>query len=200
MFVYGDVVMLKIGRYWPWKTVTVSSHLHMPVRPTLLHRMALVSFLLFRKNLGNLREFFGQIVYRPLWQKIARTPMSATVLDPFAQLFQHCGSHARSLRLVYKDLWVVSFPRCTAGPNIVGSCCIRLHTTANTHATMLGVIASVCTQPYSTTTSFFGRHSIHWLLFKPLYNGHFLLSPGWPLWGDSTVYTTRITKKRKPVY
>ena len=47
----------------------------MPVRPTLLHRMALVSFLLFRKNLGNLREFFGQIVYRPPWQKIARTPM-----------------------------------------------------------------------------------------------------------------------------
>ena len=47
----------------------------MPVRPTLLHRMALVSFLLFRKNLGNLREFFGQMVYRPPWQKISRTPM-----------------------------------------------------------------------------------------------------------------------------
>ena len=47
----------------------------MPVRPTFLHRMALVSFLLFRKNLDNLREFFGQIVYRPPWQKIARTPM-----------------------------------------------------------------------------------------------------------------------------
>ena len=47
----------------------------MPVRPTLLHRMALVSFLLFRKNLGNLREFFGQMVYRPPWQKFARTPM-----------------------------------------------------------------------------------------------------------------------------
>ena len=76
MFVYGNVVMLKIGRYLPWKTVTVSSHLHMPVRPTLLHRMALVSFLLFRKNLSNLREFFGQIVYRPPWQKIARTPMT----------------------------------------------------------------------------------------------------------------------------
>ena len=25
---------------------------------------------------------------------------------------------------VYKVLWVVSFPGCTAGPNIVGSCCI----------------------------------------------------------------------------
>ena len=80
---------------------------------------------------------------------------SATMLDPFAQLFQHCWGRARALRLVYKDLWVVSFPRRTAGPNIVGSCCIRLHTTANTHATtpnivgatMLGVIASVCTQP-----------------------------------------------------
>ena len=74
----------------------------------------------------------------------------------FAQLFQRCWGHARSLRMVYKDLWVVSFPRCTAGPNIVRSCCIRLHTTANTHATtanivgatMLGVVASVCTQPY----------------------------------------------------
>ena len=65
---------------------------------------------------------------------------SATMLDPFTQLFQYCWGHARWLRMVYKDLWVVSFPRCTAGPNIVGSCCIRLQTTANTRATMLGVV------------------------------------------------------------
>ena len=52
----------------------------MPVRPTLLHRMALVSFLLFRKNLGKLREFFGQMVYRPPWQKIAHTPMKMNTL------------------------------------------------------------------------------------------------------------------------
>ena len=37
----------------------------MPVQPMLLHRMALVSFRLFCKNLGNLQEFFGQMVYRP---------------------------------------------------------------------------------------------------------------------------------------
>ena len=37
----------------------------MPKRPTLLHRMALVSFLLFRKNLGNLREFLGQMFSAP---------------------------------------------------------------------------------------------------------------------------------------
>ena len=80
---------------------------------------------------------------------------SATMLDPFAQLFQRCLGHAHSLHIVYKDLWVVSFPRCIAGPNIVGSCCIHLHTTANMHATtpnifgatMLGVVASVWVQP-----------------------------------------------------
>ena len=59
-----------------WEVLTLKNcHLHMPVWPTLLHHTALVSFLLFRKNLGNLQEFFGQIVYRPPWQKIARTPM-----------------------------------------------------------------------------------------------------------------------------
>ena len=47
----------------------------MLVRPMLLHRMALVSVRQFCKNLGNLQEFFGQMVYRPPWQKIARTPM-----------------------------------------------------------------------------------------------------------------------------
>ena len=65
---------------------------------------------------------------------------------------KHGWGHARSLRIVYKDLWVTSFSQCTVGPNIVESCC---HTTANTHtttpnivgATMMGVVASVCTQP-----------------------------------------------------
>ena len=47
----------------------------MPERPKLLHHMGLVSFRLFCKNLGNLQEFFGQMVYRPTWPKIARTPM-----------------------------------------------------------------------------------------------------------------------------
>ena len=96
MFVYGDVVMLRIGRYWPWKTVTVSSHLHMPVRPTLLHRMALVSFLLFRKNLGNLREFFGQMVYRPPWQKISRTPMNFIDLFTVSVAILVEGKHGKT--------------------------------------------------------------------------------------------------------
>ena len=49
--------------------------------------MALISFRLFRKNLGNLRDFFGQMVYRPPLQKISRTPMlltSVVVLRAYA--------------------------------------------------------------------------------------------------------------------
>ena len=41
--------------------------------------MALISFRLFRKNLGNLRDFFGQMVYRPPWQKISCTPMGVSL-------------------------------------------------------------------------------------------------------------------------
>ena len=97
--------------------------------------------------------------FQPTTPNISFVPWSpkrsATMLDPFAQLFQHCLGHLRSLRMVCKDLWVVSFPRCTVGPNNVESCWIRLHTTAKTDATtpnivgatMLGVIASVCMQP-----------------------------------------------------
>ena len=44
----------------------------------------------------------------------------------------NCWGHARRLHMVFKVLWVVSFPRCSAGTNIVGSCCIRVHSTANT--------------------------------------------------------------------
>ena len=79
MFVYGDVVMLRIGRYWPWKTVTVSSHLHMPVRPLLLHRMALVSFRLYdSEKFGQLARIFWANGLPPPWQKISRTPMSVS--------------------------------------------------------------------------------------------------------------------------
>ena len=68
MFVYGDVVIFKIGRYWPWKTVTVSSHLHMPVRPSLLHRMALVSFLRFFRQLA--RIFWANGLPPPMAKKL----------------------------------------------------------------------------------------------------------------------------------
>ena len=76
-------------------------------------------------------KFETSQTFQPTTPNISFVPWSpkcsATMLDPFAQLFQHCWGRARSLRKVYQHLWVVCFPRCTAGPNIVGSCCIRLH-------------------------------------------------------------------------
>ena len=86
--------------------------------------------------------------FQPTTPNISFVPWSAkrsaTMLDPFAQLFQHCWGHVRSLRMDYKDLWVVFFPRCTEGPKLVGNCCIRLHTTANTHATIPTLLAQQC--------------------------------------------------------
>ena len=72
--VFPNVCLWRRSYSQNWEVLTLkniaSSHLHMPVRPILLHRMAIVSFLLFRKNLGNLREFFGQMVYRPPGKKL----------------------------------------------------------------------------------------------------------------------------------
>ena len=51
--------------------------------------MALISFRLFRKNLSKLRDFFGQMVYRPPWQKISRTPMLK--YERFVQVSGLCG-------------------------------------------------------------------------------------------------------------
>ena len=80
---------------------------------------------------------------------------STTVLDPLlsVQLFQHCWGHACAKHMVSKILWVVSFPRCTAGPKIIGSWCSCLHNTGNVDATtpnivsptLLGVVVSVYT-------------------------------------------------------
>ena len=58
----------------------------MLVRPMLLHRMALVSVRLFCKNLGDLQEFVGQMVYRPpgkklparLWHRHKKSEAQAT--------------------------------------------------------------------------------------------------------------------------
>ena len=75
--------------------------------------------------------------FQPTTPNISFVPWSpkrsATMLDPFAQLFQHCWGHARSLRMVYKDLWVYPSHDALQVP------------------TLLGVVASVCT-PRPTRT------------------------------------------------
>ena len=76
---------------------------------------------------------------------------SATMLDPFAQLFQHCWDHAHPLNTDYKDCILPMMHRRSQH-------CWKLlhpfaHPTSNTDATapnnvgptMLGVVASFCT-------------------------------------------------------
>ena len=73
-FVYGDVVYAQT-----WQVLTLKNCMEpfSYASADYVVASALVSVRLFCKNLGNLQKFFGQMVYRPPWQKIARTPMGA---------------------------------------------------------------------------------------------------------------------------
>ena len=75
MFVYGDVVYAQI-----WQVLTPKNCMEpfSYASAAYVVASALVSVRLFCKHLGNLPKFFGQMVYRPPWQRIARTPMRTT--------------------------------------------------------------------------------------------------------------------------
>ena len=73
MFVYGDVVY---AQTWQVLTLKTCMEPFSYASTAYLVASALVSVRLSCKNLGNLQKVFGQMVYRPPWQKIARTPMS----------------------------------------------------------------------------------------------------------------------------
>ena len=124
--------------------------------------------------------------FQPTTPNISFVPWSpkrsATMLNPFAQLFQHRWGHACSLRLVYKDLWVV-YPSHDAlqVPTLLGvvaSICRPLPTCTQQLptllTTMLGVVASVCTQTKVSTSLHsdmfpcccFFPSLISWLLFN----------------------------------
>ena len=62
------------------------------------------------------------------------------------------ATHSLYTRFLRSYGLIASFPRCTAGSNIIGKCCIRLHTTANTDA---------------TTPTLFAQQ--HWELTRRLY-------------------------------
>ena len=101
------------------------------VKPRANGRNIVVCYMLLRVFGSCCAEFETGQTFEPTTPNISFVKWSpnrsATTLDPFAQLFQYWWGHARALHMVSKVVWVVSFLRCTAGPNIVGSCCIRLH-------------------------------------------------------------------------
>ena len=62
MFVYGDVVY---AQTWYSDPEKLNRATFICQDGLCCCNMALISFRLFRKNLGNLPGFFGQMVYRP---------------------------------------------------------------------------------------------------------------------------------------
>ena len=63
-------------------------------------------------------------------------------------------THAHYTWSPYKVLWIVSFPRCTAGPNNVGSCCVRLHVALRSvHKSMTIILMIVQSSFHSELTN-----------------------------------------------
>ena len=92
---------------------------------------------------NNSQHFFCSVSWSLKW--------NATMLDPFAQLFQHCRGHAYALPchgLQSRKGCILLSMDCMSQ-----RCCMHLHTTANTDTTtcnfvgpaMLTVVVSVCT-------------------------------------------------------
>ena len=97
-------------------------------------------------------------LFQPTTPNISFVPWSpkrsATMLETVAQLFQQCWGHARHYTWSpYKVLWIVSFPLCTAGPNNVGSCCVRLHVALRSvHKSMTIILMMVQSSFHSELT------------------------------------------------
>ena len=72
MFVYGDVVYAQT-----WQVLTLKNCMEpfSYASTAYVVASALVSVQPICKNLSNLQKIFGQMVYRPPWPKIARSPM-----------------------------------------------------------------------------------------------------------------------------
>ena len=92
---------------WDFCRICLWSYLAVKrLRPVKLLSQQLPTFLLFRDR---------RSVAQQCWKRLHSSSTSVGV------------THAHYTWSPYKVLWIVSFPRCTAGPNNVGSCCVRLH-------------------------------------------------------------------------
>ena len=83
MFVYGDVVYAQT-----WQVLTLKNCIEpfSYASTAYVVASALVSVRPICKNLSNLQKIFGQMVYRPPWPTIARTPMIRSNESIFLEL------------------------------------------------------------------------------------------------------------------
>ena len=115
--------------------------------PTLLKVVA-CCWELFRKvwNQSNVWATATPKIYFVPWSPRG----SATMLVPFAPLFRYCWGHARALHMVLLEIaslmGCISFRRCTAGPNIVGSCCTLFCTPLSLSLSLLHQLSTLLAQ------------------------------------------------------
>ena len=79
VWVYGDVVYAQ----WSRELLILKNCIESSSYASTTYVVASYGprfFSNFLEKFGHLREFFGQMVYRPRWQKIARTPMLENIL------------------------------------------------------------------------------------------------------------------------
>ena len=140
--------LCKRMQHWPTTpNIVLLNAVHVASVYTLLHVVGNCCWEKFET--GQTSEPTTPNIYSVLWSP----KPSETMLGPFAQFFPSLLGPRQHITHGLQSLMSCILLRCTAGPNIVGSYCIRLHTTANKHATtfnivgspMPGVVASVCT-------------------------------------------------------
>ena len=120
-FVYGDVVYAQT-----WQVLTLKNCIEpfSYASTAYVVASALVSVRLFCKNLSKLQKFFGQMVYRPLWQKIARTPMVAFVRWLLLRLkVQEVFNEEKSGHIYFLDFFWTVFCKQFLALNRKNSCC-----------------------------------------------------------------------------
>ena len=111
MCVYGDVVY---AQTWQGMTLKNCMEPFSYTSTAYVVASALVSVQLFCKHLGNLQKCFGQMVYRPPWQKIARTPMSPAAKSGEKKLFSQARIWSLGIQLqkgsptlyIWQSKWV----------------------------------------------------------------------------------------------
>ena len=156
-----------------FKLSTTVTSLQWPFFWRTVHTFTLVSNSLQRPPLYGGHFFFsGQSIHSPLFQPLYNGHLSTTAI-----FFGGQSIHSLLFQPFYNG------HLCTTAIFFGGQ---------SVHSPLFQTLYN---GHLSTTAIFFGRQSIHSLLFQPLYivqrlslrNGHFPLSPSWPLWRVSTV-------------
>ena len=118
--------------------------------------------------------------------------------------FSDCFDIVNSTSAIFSNQFTFRQASCNANNNIhfiTNEQCLDSYISETARSLCTWIKEHYCPQWPSLHNSqsplqqpFFGGQSIHSLLFKPFYNGHFLLSPTWPLLFSHVVSASSMKK------